>query len=261
MGQRGNCSTEKFDPATFRFRAALYGPPGSGKTTFGGTWPKPYVYDTDRGLLSVTGSDIEFFQPDTYDEFKSDLAQVVQKAQSGKWDRQSVILDTGSSLYDLIINDALRFGWVGGGDGPKRFEPLASGMREINEQSDYGLSHNRFIRAVMTLKKLPIHLLVIFHEQIDIVEEFGVKKPVGTLQLPGKLPYLVPGLFDSVFRMRQIDGQDAKGNKETKYLIQTVKDGNYFAKCRIPPGRSLKLYEPPDFKVFWEKLVAPIGGV
>jgi len=261
MGQRGNCLTEKFDPTTFKLRVAMYGPAGEGKTTHVATWPKPYVYDTDKGLLSVMGTDVEYFQPDSYDEFKSDLAQTVARVQSGKWDRETIVLDTGSSLYDLIINDALRFGWTGGGDNQsKRFELLATGAREISEQSDYGLSHNRFIRAIMTLKKLPVHLLVLFHQQADVITEFGVKREVGTLLLPGKLPYIVPALFDTVFRMRAIEGQDDKGNKTMKYVVQTAKDGNYFAKCRIPPGRSLKLYEPPDFAVFWKKLVAPLDS-
>lgn len=263
MGQEGNLSTDKFDPTTFKFRVLVYGAPGTWKTRFLNTAPKPYVFDTDKGLLSVLGADIGYYQPETYQELISKLAVITAEVSKGTWDRQTLALDSASTAYDLIIQDALRYAWVGGSQGQgKRFE-VTNSLREIREESDYGLSHNRLIQIIMTMKRLPLHLIVTCHEQIDKIDVFGAKKEVGTLELPGKMPYKLPALFDTVFRTKVFTTQDEKtGQSKIRVMLQTATDGNYLAKHRAPPGRELPLYVEPDFTAILNHLlgIAPKEG-
>ena len=65
-----NLSTRK---ATDRFHGLVYGQSGSGKTHLLGTFPKPYIIDTDFGLEGLVGKDIE------YDEYYTRVGEAGAK--------------------------------------------------------------------------------------------------------------------------------------------------------------------------------------
>ena len=46
--------------ADVKLSAAVYGKSGTGKTTFGASFPKPFFLDIDGGLLSVRGQDVSY---------------------------------------------------------------------------------------------------------------------------------------------------------------------------------------------------------
>jgi len=54
-------STKTLTSHSFKIKAGVYGINGTGKTTFGGTFPSPLFLDFDRGLLSLRGRDIPYY--------------------------------------------------------------------------------------------------------------------------------------------------------------------------------------------------------
>ena len=96
--------------------AFVYGKAGSGKTKFIGTFPKPFVIDTDGGMLTVAGQDIKSFpitsEMDTYGTILNILQDI--KHKNGPFDpkgpladRQTIGIDSfsvaGANMYAAIM--------------------------------------------------------------------------------------------------------------------------------------------------------------
>lgn len=96
--------------------AFVYGKAGSGKTQFIGTFPKPFVIDTDLGLLTLAGQDVKAFSITSDMAVYETIINIVQdiKHKRGPWeeggplaDRQTIAIDsmsiTGATMYAQIL--------------------------------------------------------------------------------------------------------------------------------------------------------------
>lgn len=96
--------------------AFIYGKAGTGKTRFLGTFPKPFVLDTDQGLLTITGEDVKSFsftsEMDIYGTMLGIIQDIKHKqgpfAEGGALsDRKTIAVDsmsvTASNMFATIV--------------------------------------------------------------------------------------------------------------------------------------------------------------
>lgn len=205
-----------------RLTVLIYGPPGSGKTHFIGTFPKPFVLDCQGGMATLRHKDVSYYAPTSYNE--------LLKYATGLSDTdfETVALDTATEAARIIMDTAI------------------SGVREIPQMQDWLQTIERvrqLLRKFLDTKK---HVVVSCEESVDKDEDTG--KILMSPSLPGKLKYEAGALFDCVFHLRS--GFRA-GTQEKQQMILTKPEGLY----QQVKQRSLGLdkLEIPDFEVIWKK--------
>lgn len=92
---------KQFAPTTHKIKAVVYAGPGSGKTTFGGTCPKPIFASAEGGLLSIA-----HLAP-AYAEIKTlqDLAELLAFLRKGGHGFESVVIDSITEISEIIKAD------------------------------------------------------------------------------------------------------------------------------------------------------------
>jgi hypothetical protein len=86
-----------------RLRMLVYGNPGVGKTTFGLTFPRPLVIDTDGGLISgaIQGMGGVSYEPNGWQEF-----QALYFWAKGKADLfDTIIIDSITTVQRLLLDE------------------------------------------------------------------------------------------------------------------------------------------------------------
>lgn len=81
-----------------------YGKTGGGKTRLLGTFPKPYVIDTDLGLLTVAGKDVKSFAVTSEMDVYGTILNLIQdiKHQNGPWEEGGPLSDRETIALDSI---------------------------------------------------------------------------------------------------------------------------------------------------------------
>lgn len=102
-----------------RVNVMAYGPPGSGKTYFATTFPKPFVIDTENGLITararITDGEIEDFPAIQTSDFQTVLEiiaspeyRIPQLFKGSKWEGyapETIVIDTISTLEGHIFDE------------------------------------------------------------------------------------------------------------------------------------------------------------
>lgn len=209
----------------------------SGKTVFAGTAPRPYFFDLDNGMLSLSDHKppIEFetyIGEEGYKKFKQDM-NTVQKRD----DIDTIVIDSLSSLQDVMMSNIQR---VNGtyGNAP-----------QIQE---YGLYMIRMRRFLFDLVAIPKHVILSAHEQIfqdGVTQEVFITPLVFGKDLPKRL-----GLwFDEVYHTETERDREGK----IHYYIRTKPSRRHNCGSRL---NCLEELEVPDFKLILEKIKKKKGG-
>jgi len=104
-----------------RVNVMAYGPPGSGKTYFATTFPKPFVIDTENGLITararITAGEIEDFPAIQTSDFQTVLEiiaspkyRIPQLFKGSKWEGyipETLVIDTISTLEGHIFDEIM----------------------------------------------------------------------------------------------------------------------------------------------------------
>jgi len=150
-----------------------YGNPGTGKTRFALTWPKPIVFDFDRGasvmrqlpaeqradIRVVRLSDKWVRDPDTRRLYLPDGHSAVQQLwayykwlKAGDHDRETAVIDTVTDLQRLVMDDVMR-------QNPTRERETATTPCTENYQ-ECGQRMDTFFRY---FRELPMHVVWTAH--------------------------------------------------------------------------------------------------
>lgn len=194
----------------------LYGPPGSGKTWFGGHMPKPFFISVDwNGLIGLKKHKVpvEAVQVDDYD----DVITVIGDISMGKRAKgcQTLVLDHVTELGELAKQAALR--------------ETNKVKADLNV---WGITVDKVRYAIRQLLNLQsqFHIVVLAHEQ---VEKNDIRGGIfGTPATIGKFAYHIGGMFD-LFLYANQEVQYKNGEKQRMWNLYTMDFEEFKAKDRL----------------------------
>lgn len=215
MIREGN--TKDMNLQNIKFKVLGYGPPGSGKTYFGTTAPKPYFIALDRGLkgVAVRKMDIPYVEVDTY----QDIMTVLEEISTGKRakDRETIVIDHLSDVSPLVIDATLQ-----------------EANKKHMDKGLWGVAKDKLrvmIHELTSLSDLKgFHTIMLAHEQIEKSELRG--GTWGTPNTIGQLAYNVGGWFD-LFLYFQQEVRWQNGKQLPEWKMHTVKYVDFVAKDRL----------------------------
>lgn len=192
-----------------KINALPYGKSGTGKTSFACSFPKPYVFDFDNGMLSQRGKDVDYdvySGPAAYQKFEQKLSELEKVCPY-----ETLVLDSITTMQEYKMDYIMQM-------NTKKVPTQYEWMVLITDLKDL------FTR----ITKLDKHVIVVAHEMLvqdDITGEIMFKPVIYGKKLPEQLPLW----FDEVYRM--YGGRDKEGKPE--YTFSTASDTKYMAKSRL----------------------------
>jgi hypothetical protein len=243
---------------TMHPKTLVMGPPLTGKTRFAATWPlgNSYFFDFDGNMVTVNGAknvfydtfkDADLKRPTAFQNAQKVLVEMVKsvatKGYVALMDGEAeikidhVVVDSGSGLLEVVMNQVLFLGGRAGG---------VPGTRNQGD-SDWAPQKKGFTDFVGSLLALPLAVTLNCHEHSKEAESDPIKKIYPALT--GALATTISSKFQFNFRMTVIP--NAK-TKTEEYKLLTKSQGLYYAGHRF--GDALDVYEPADWVGILEKL-------
>lgn len=188
-------NTKELTIVNTRISIMLFGSFRTKKTFFAGSFPKPYFFDFDDGMVTLIGKDVEY---DTYAGKTSDVV----KAMNNKLDAlikdcpyETVVVDSLTYMAEKLLAQALLLN--GRPQGVPTMQDWLAQMVAIKNVMDK-----------LFLIKCK-YLIVICHEVYDKDELYGNIRI--TPAITGKLAQQLPCRFDVIFRSEVY--QDKSGSR------------------------------------------------
>lgn len=204
-------------PDLSKIKACIYGASGTGKTYGLRTWPGVYVFDTDGGMLTLAGYDIEY---DTYkdvDPLRPTAWRAIDKAvrEAAKEPRyKTYAFDSLTTLTELCLAD------------------IQASNRTLGKSptlQEWGQLIDRLTEFLMLVTSIPANVVVIAHEQM--IQDEVTSEVFITPLVPGKkLPFRLPLFFDEVYRATM--DRDRKTGEPVWHIL-TRGDRRSQAKTRL----------------------------
>lgn len=213
--------------------ALVYGGPGTGKTAFGSTWPKPLLLldiqeKGTRTIRHVEG--IDRIQVDTWDILDSTYWWLEKK----KREYATILLDQVTQAQDLAIAKSR-------GDNDKADDALITKQMwgEIS-----GLM-KRMLLPYRDLRNMGYNVVFVAHERMtagdDSAEDDQIDPSVGPRLMPS-LSSFANGMVDIIgntFIRERFVGP--KKEREVEYCMRIGPHGFYATKIRTPYGKGVKV--------------------
>lgn len=220
----------------------IYGPPGSGKTTLGGSAAlrvKTLIISAESGLLSLQNlRDKDGKAPEIdYIKIKNfhDLEDAFHFLKNDKHTYQAVVIDSLTEIQ-RVCKDAI----------------LESTKRDALQMADWGTLALKIERMVRAFRDMPMHLIVTALEDSETDKITGEVKVWPALQ--GSVQKQLPAYFDLVLYSftREIgEGQE----RRTVHSVLTQNSGKYVAKDRS--GKLPKVLDDPSFGKIFDLIFKP----
>lgn len=137
-----------------KVRAIIYGDPGVGKTTFGLSFPRPIVIDTDGGLEgdAIAGSDAHEWSPDGWRDLNALYFWL--KDRSDSFD--TIVVDSLDTLTLFLRSESVSL--------PTRGRPADAWLTDISAtvaaERDYGIATDAVTIFLNNLRRLDKHIIV-----------------------------------------------------------------------------------------------------
>ena len=219
-----NCKDINID--NIRIAAGIYGVAGTGKTTFGSTFPSPCFIDTDEGLLSIRGKDVKYIEVwNPSSKWFLDIKDAVSLA--GKDDSvKSIIMDSLSGLATAAM------------EYTQTINKTTGKKPTFDDWSGFA---NTMMDFIVYLKSFNKHVLLICHEMFEKNEHTGRIWSLPAIQ--GQMKGKITNYFDEFYHAEV----DERPGKPSLYRLLARPTSIYTAKSRLlkDPKES---YILPDFK-------------
>lgn len=233
MIKEGNTKDDKDVALKSKLSVLIYGGPGSGKTYFGATMPKPYFIFLDKEgkkWLQLNARDASYADVDTY----QDVVQVLTEIQNGKraQDRESIVFDHLTFLTQMSIDKVKK----------------ERNATQMTQQLWGFVSEDvrNVVRQVISLQN-KFHVCMISHEQVEKDDMRG--ETIGSPNTVGKFTHDIGGYFNLFLYAKCSEVAQAQGAKR-EFKVYSINVGRYRAKDLL----SLLNYEEPnDFQVILDK--------
>lgn len=227
-------NTKDITTENLKLRVMVYGDSGTGKTTFLATFPRPYIFDFDDGLLSVRGKDIEYdryvdedeLHPVAYTRFEKKLNSLIKECEY-----KTIGIDSLTMLQRALMNQVSFI-------NNKAGKPMTL--------QEWGIVIDTLSRLFYKLMSVPVHLVMTAHE---IIREDPITGEITNTPLVygSKLPGMLPLWFGEVYRTQIEYDKD----RNRVYRVLTAATRRYTAKSRL---RCFNELETPDYKVLMKKI-------
>lgn len=193
-------------------KVLVYGMNGKGKTWFGATAPKPLIVDcNERGTLSVRHfKDVKKFKVETW----TDIDLAYWWLHKGDHDRQSVVIDTVSSLQHLCMKFVL-------GDEASR-DPTKDPM--MPSKREYGKVAELMRTVITNFRNLDMHVVFLAQERRGFIED------------DEEAPEVFPDVSPSI-RTSLTAGVDIIGRVYVKDVVQRKEGEKGVKKVAVPEYR------------------------
>lgn len=217
------------DQAIKHLNIGVHGNPGTGKTRFAGTFPKPVVIALDPGHSVLrqlpNATDIQIVQiRDKVDAAGNITRSVLQQVwdvfkwlQKGDHDRETVVIDSGTELHKAILDAVMR-------------KPRQRQAPTIPSTDDYIEVAAKMKSLIRYFRDLPMHVVWTAHSK-EITEKgggvIGIKP-----DLSDKLVNELSGACDVMLYSMVVEQDAGEGQTRTWYLGQTVPLDGVVAKDR-----------------------------
>lgn len=227
-------NTKDLDIKNIKLKVLCYGGSGTGKTTFASTFPKPYFFDFDGGVLSLRGRDVEY---DTYTDVYKGKERVKSawkdfQAKKDDLDKyETIVIDSITTLEDYAMTELLELN--------KRTEPT------LHEWGRLVSWMRNFLAVINGYDK---HVVVIAHEEM-LKDEITGEVWIRPLVVGKKLPQEMPLFFDEVYR--SVATKSRQPDADVSYNILTKASEKYICKSRLGV---LKDVEVADYKSIMNKI-------
>jgi len=194
-------------------KVLIYGDPGTGKTTFAATAPKPLIIDVERGtrVLADRGNEVDVLEYVSMVQVEKAIEYL--KAGSHAFDKyDTIVLDSISELQKRLIDDQLK---VLGGKGNAPVYKADWGV--------YGENTQRLRMLLSAFRDIPKNLVCTAHAKVEKDDQTGflVSRP----DLTPKLAATVAGIFDIVAYIKRT----GKG----EYVLRVRPSNTVLAKSRV----------------------------
>lgn len=207
----------------------LYGPPGSGKTTFAAGSPNPVFIDWERSTETFRRvpdlAKIPFFKPANFEEMFQFCRDVVR---TKKYD--TIVIDTIGRAQDTHVASIAE----------RKLSPGAR-IAGLPLWGDYRISTSLMDEMFVFLQDSSIHLILICHDKVEIDPD---SKAIVAIY-PDLTPTLrksVGGLINVVGYLEEIQGL----NTTRKWRLQVNPGNKVIAKNRL--NIQQRYIENPNFK-------------
>lgn len=214
-------NTKTLNTDNMKLKVLVYGGSGTGKTTFAASFPKPFFFDFDGGLLSVRGEDIEYEtykdkstnRPEAYEKFSQKLEELHAALVGNHLPFQTVVLDSITTMQESMLRS------------------IQYTNRTLGKQTtlqEWGMLVGRMEDVLYRISSLNVHMVTIAHEQI-VQDELTSEVMILPLIVGKKLPDRIALWYDEVYHSRVDRGQGGR----PVYQMMTVADRKYKAKSRL----------------------------
>ncbi len=207
--------TSTKDMALDYAKVVLYGPPGSGKTTMGATFPAVLFLSAESGLLSIRDKAIDVWTITCWE----DLEEAFEYLRKSDHQYKSVVIDSLTEVQKKLHEHIVH-----------KFPGKRRDYEDLMSQSDWGYAIDRMRKMCRAFRDLPMNVVFIALDQTEMSEEETITQPA----LSGKtLSAELLGWVDAAIYCPGPQ-KDEDGNQH--YIGQTIPAKGRRAKLRVPPG-------------------------
>jgi hypothetical protein len=241
MIKEGN--TKDWKPEDIKLGLLVYGRPGSGKTFFGASCPKPYFLFHEKwedGLLyyKLRGADVPYASFETLFDLMT-LIEQIKRGQKAK-DRETIVLDGWDRLTEPIIE-----------------QTLMETSKQRMDRNTWGIAVDHLREAMkmfLDIRKTH-HVVILGGDTIEKNENTEVI--YGLPETIGKFRMAIGGLFDFYFYAVQTS-TFKDGKPVNDFHLHTVDYLDFGAKDR---SGFLDSKEPNSFPHIFGKIVDKVKAV
>lgn len=199
-----------------KFHGLIYGDSGTGKTHLLGQFPDPYILDTDFGLETLVGQDVE------YEEF---YARAGEQGAKDVWPKilakveefiknpphATLGVDSFTTLTDVAVAHV-----------------VGKAGRTSLQLQDYTSLYDELTKLIIRLRRVPVNVVITAHEETSRDDETG-KLMIRPLVVGDKFPKRVPIFFNNIY-CAMVDSKKGNGAPERVLLVRS--DGTRLAKTQ-----------------------------
>ena len=200
-----------------RFHGMVYGASGSGKTELLGTFPDPYILDTDFGLETLYGKDVE------YDECyvrlgdagaKEMWPSILAKADEYVKDppHATFCVDSLTTVMDVAT-----------------VHILAKAGRSSLLIQDYTPIYDEVTKLIVRMRRMPCNMVLTAHEEM-VRDEMTGKTQIVPLVMGNKFAPKLPIFFTNIYNVVLNIPKSGTGAASRTLLVQS--DGTRMAKSQ-----------------------------